>query len=817
MAEVPPDFNHIIVCGKQYKLANDDVKVVTFAHPEGIEYSFPAKSRANEAAGKPRLQAERIQKGQRVNAMDWDKIREVVRMVVIHTDLTSSAKGCFNALVGRNLSTHFMIDWDGTIYQGMDLGYQAFHGGATNSVSIGIDMNNKMPNLQSREKANNPPYPEGHPAYESRTSKGWPHKRPKSRMKKFNGGRVKSYGYTDPQYTALIALLTKLTEQDMFKLIKRTYPMDAKGEVIPNVIEGGDAFEGLVGHMHVSATRWDPGPGFDWQRVLAGMIAENNSFPITLKGGDTISILLEREKVKAHARKYFLLNESGTSDWSEPDVPEGGWFPISANQTWHGGIHLQAPRNTPVLAMFEGKLVAARFNKCTTKLGSNNFMLLRHEVEIPNGDAKKKKKAKKLLVFYSLYMHLEYIDVFNPAMKKQYEWVEKLFEHGKGETDDEKGFDVDKAADDPGLEKERKKKKKKGKDKPEKKTEAQLDGEEQESIEDEQFDEGDEDCPQTRPKRHGPGLRFLREGNVATFEYEEDPIIVGASRAIAPIGWFDPTGGESADKRQVHVEVFADDSWKDAVDLAVHGEFFTEVQQVDPSDRSLFIKNKGLLAAFSPSGYVTTKNSLVKSRVLSRQEIADLFTMNEPGNISLRRRLRKIAVKHISEWSDQVDWVKALSDAEDWNGKVKDYRKRIGESGLFKASLERVLPFIWLDGEIAETIGLQNGGKEWTGQIWHFHPIHFLMWLTFHSARRVQKLSRSVSKKELKRLKKKEEEDDGKIEDDPTLEGTRGVDYGAALDDVEVEDVDIHQILDDYMISDDVGEWRDVREGELDD
>ena len=342
MQEAPPDFNSIIVCGKIVKLNNKDVKVVTFAHPEGIEYSFPAKSRANEAAGKPRLMAERIKKGQRINAMNWEAIQETVHMVVLHTDLTSTAKKCFNALVGRNLSTHFMIDWDGVIYQGMDLGYQSFHGGGTNSISIGIDLNNKMPNLVREPDA--PAYPEGHPALAS-TEAERRYKRPISPRKKYNGGRVKSFGYTDDQYRALIALLAKLTEQDMFKRIKRVYPMDAKGEAIPSVVEGGDAFEGIVGHMHVSATRWDPGPGFDWQRMLSGMVSENNSFPIKLSGGDTIGGLLEPARVKELANRYYLLNEEGavthkpgtaeatTNAWSSVEPPEGGWFPMGPNQT----------------------------------------------------------------------------------------------------------------------------------------------------------------------------------------------------------------------------------------------------------------------------------------------------------------------------------------------------------------------------------------------------------------------------------------------------------------------------------------------------
>ena len=40
---------------------------------------------------------------------------------------TSTAKACFRALYQRNLSTHFMIDWDGTIYGGNGFLHETEH------------------------------------------------------------------------------------------------------------------------------------------------------------------------------------------------------------------------------------------------------------------------------------------------------------------------------------------------------------------------------------------------------------------------------------------------------------------------------------------------------------------------------------------------------------------------------------------------------------------------------------------------------------------------------------------------------------------
>ena len=42
----------------------------------------------------------------------------------------------------RGLSAHFLLDLDGTIYQTLDLRERAYHAGASNSRSIGIEIAN---------------------------------------------------------------------------------------------------------------------------------------------------------------------------------------------------------------------------------------------------------------------------------------------------------------------------------------------------------------------------------------------------------------------------------------------------------------------------------------------------------------------------------------------------------------------------------------------------------------------------------------------------------------------------------------------------
>ncbi len=64
--------------------------------------------------------------------------------------------------------------------------------------------------------------------------------------------------------------------------------------------------------------------------------------------------------------------------------PLGGYFPLGGNNTWHGGVHLPRRFNTPLVAPFDGEIVALRLDPDpTTSLGAfghTNFILLRHEL-----------------------------------------------------------------------------------------------------------------------------------------------------------------------------------------------------------------------------------------------------------------------------------------------------------------------------------------------------------------------------------------------------------------------------------------------------
>jgi len=63
-------------------------------------------------------------------------------MIVTHWDAALSAQSCFKILKKRKISSHFVIDNDGTIYQMVDTNNVAWHAKGVNDISIGIDFSN---------------------------------------------------------------------------------------------------------------------------------------------------------------------------------------------------------------------------------------------------------------------------------------------------------------------------------------------------------------------------------------------------------------------------------------------------------------------------------------------------------------------------------------------------------------------------------------------------------------------------------------------------------------------------------------------------
>ncbi|MCA9298961.1 MAG: N-acetylmuramoyl-L-alanine amidase, partial [Phycisphaerales bacterium] len=79
---------------------------------------------------------------------------------------------------------------------------------------------------------------------------------------------LRQIDYTDEQYDALAHLVATLCE--VLPRIECAAPTDDRGEVLTRTLDAGEfeAFRGVLGHFHVQRNKVDPGPAFDWARII---------------------------------------------------------------------------------------------------------------------------------------------------------------------------------------------------------------------------------------------------------------------------------------------------------------------------------------------------------------------------------------------------------------------------------------------------------------------------------------------------------------------------------------------------------------------
>ncbi|MBI5608068.1 MAG: N-acetylmuramoyl-L-alanine amidase, partial [Deltaproteobacteria bacterium] len=738
--------NYIIVGGEP--LAIDGANCVSFKDPGALSFM----------SGGPEgsLIEPRRFKGKELTTIE--ECADVVRGILIHSDITADAAGCYRVLKMRGLSTHFMVDWNGTIYQGTDPLYSALHGGGadntlqnTNLQTIGIDMNCMLVKVTGDSP---PPGSQGKRRIFEAT---------------INGEPWRSIGYTDAQYDALTKLIRALKQRFPKIILMPPIGPDKKTMLEQTELDLGKC--GIFGHFHLNAQKIDPGPGFEWERLIADLNRQANSFPAIIdwaKDGKpkNIDTVYSEPEVTKLAEAYFRNTEDPRGGVT------GGYYPVGQSGQWHGGIHLHLPKGAPVMAMFAGQVVAAKTSppgKVEPPFGSNNFVLLRHEIPVDETDAGSRKFR-----FYSLYMHLHPFDAMVDKTEVQAEidnpkltdddratiapdWVHLLRLALAGIKPEDEAAGAPPPPPPPKAEKT-------GDKKMGKTDEGKAKAKAKEGD-----DEGDEE---TKPAEDealfldiGKNLEALQNEQVALIE-DRYPVWVKVGDRIGRCGEFGDTDNKSS---LVHIEVFSDATFREFVDLlGAHANDWYEVNP-DSSD-DLNCEDGDLLRTMLPdlAGRSRRRNSnfVDAGRRISGDQIVD-FYKSMPGDNPAVERVRKGITYHVSEWSDQVDWFKSLSKAQDWPGRQKDITALLKDSRqgwsdrLFAQHIRRQLPYIWLNQEVALHIGLDNAKGNWDGHAYTFHPINFLIWLTFRFGTNKMKVRATADRMSLakqKEYRKKQEE-----------------------------------------------------------
>lgn len=289
--------DEIVVCGR---LFHASTRVVLWTDPGGydayrVERRFAPIDEANwekthasvKAIRTPaRFSTRKVALSQdereRVRGGGWDLdlLRKHVDQFVIHFDARGSSRGCFETLHDvRGLSVHFLLDLDGTIYQTLDLKEGAWHATIANGRSIGIE----VANIGAYPAAGANPFdkwyerdasgsvririPDNEPKLQSL---GRPLRplRPEIIKGNVQGAELVQYDFTPEQYEALARLSATLAA--IFPKIKLDYPKDSDGMLVAHKLPDPDykAYSGILGHYHVQTNKVDPGPAFQWDRLI---------------------------------------------------------------------------------------------------------------------------------------------------------------------------------------------------------------------------------------------------------------------------------------------------------------------------------------------------------------------------------------------------------------------------------------------------------------------------------------------------------------------------------------------------------------------
>ena len=223
---------------------------------------------------------------ERVRGGGWDlpTLQKVVDQFVIHYDASGFSRNCFKTLQDfRGLSVHFMLDVDGTIYQTLDLKERASHATVANSRSVGVEIadvgafppeaSRRLDEWYGRDASGQPvvriPERLGDPAFYTKNFVGRPARREPVRGL-VQGRELVQYDFTPEQYAALTKLTAALCK--VFPKITCDYPRDAAGQLIRQKLPEDElqAYHGVLGHFHIQTNKIDPGPAFDWDRVIGG-------------------------------------------------------------------------------------------------------------------------------------------------------------------------------------------------------------------------------------------------------------------------------------------------------------------------------------------------------------------------------------------------------------------------------------------------------------------------------------------------------------------------------------------------------------------
>jgi hypothetical protein len=148
------------------------------------------------------------------------------------------------------------------------------------------------------------------------------------------------------------------------------------------------------------------------------------------------------------------------------------------------------------------------------------------------------------------------------------------------------------------------------------------------------------------------------------------------------------------------------------------------------------------------------------SGTLAPSEFVRFFHSNKA-----RESLRKVAVRHLSEWGDKNDWELSLTRARDFGGPKN-------RAAIHKLYAEQIEPTLWWGDNLGE-LGLPDDKI-----VWGYHPITFVLWLHDQMKGQAQQAARGIQgsgafagKRPPSEIKDDAEATEGFVDDEDALFG----------------------------------------------
>ncbi len=240
-------------------LAGHPVAVAASVNSERMRYEEEMARRALRGrvdGGRPDtrpvpFQTRKKGSGDVVGALDAPSARHAIELIVLHDTFTSDARMFFVESSEEGKSTHFLIDYDGTIYQTLDLGYAAQHTGIADVDRRSVDISIVNPVDEDR-----PALPSGVTAFARHLS-------PKTMR---HGRELRQWGYTKTQMRSLRQLVNGLIR--VLPQVPSRLARGPEGAVRRRLLpDHGKGFRGVVGHAQLSDKANDPSVALDWDTL----------------------------------------------------------------------------------------------------------------------------------------------------------------------------------------------------------------------------------------------------------------------------------------------------------------------------------------------------------------------------------------------------------------------------------------------------------------------------------------------------------------------------------------------------------------------